>query len=465
MIRRGYSKFLVLIHILGDISLLNCAFVFAYFLVNRFAPYDEVSDEYVLLHILYNITWILVISWYRGTDIRRNTRLENILSSTVKSVLVHALITLAAIAAVKGEFFSRAHLLFAYVLFLGGIIIWRLVFYYTLRRYRKAGANYRNVIIVGAGVVGNDMFHHLNSDAGYGYKVLGFFDDNPEKSQHPDKILGGLSDFAGYVKNVRVDLVFIAIPLSHRKRIREIVSIADNNLIRVKIVPDFRGFLNKKVNIDFYELIPVLTIRPEPLETALNRVAKRTFDIAFSGMVLLFIFPWLFPVLALLIKLSSPGPVFFVQKRSGRKNEVFSCLKFRSMAVNSDADKLQATETDPRVTWVGRMLRKTNLDELPQFINVFLGNMSVVGPRPHMLKHTEDYSRMIDKFMVRHLVKPGITGLAQVNGYRGPTTDQRRMYKRVMYDVWYIENWSFALDLKIIFLTVFNMFRGEKNAF
>lgn len=260
-------------------------------------------------------------------------------------------------------------------------------------------------------------------------------------------------------------MVFIAIPLSHRKRIREIVNIADNNLIRVKIVPDFRGFLNKRVNIDFYDLLPVLSIRPEPLETAFNRVVKRSFDIVFSGMVLLFIFPWLFPVLALMIKLSSPGPVFFIQKRSGRKNEVFSCLKFRSMAVNSDADKLQATEADPRVTWVGRMLRKTNLDELPQFINVFLGNMSVVGPRPHMLKHTEDYSRMIDKFMVRHLVKPGITGLAQVNGYRGPTTDQRRMYKRVMYDVWYIEHWSFMLDLKIIFLTVFNMFRGEKNAF
>lgn len=463
--RKGYSRFLVLIHLIGDVSILNCAFIFAYFLVNRFAPFEQVSNEYVMLHILYNLTWLMVSSWLKVTEISRNSKIDSILWSTAKAVFVHGLIIFAIIAAVKGQYFSRAQLIFSYIVFLSGLIIWRIVFYYALRRYRRGGANYRNIVIIGAGIVGNDMYKYISSDRAYGYKFLGFFDDNPEDCLFPKKVIGSTAMFEDYVRKVKVDQVFIAIPLSCRNKIREIINIADNNLIRVKLVPDFRGFLNKRVNINFYDLVPVLTIRPEPLESLFNRAMKRAFDIAFSSLVLLFIFPWLFPILAILIKLSSPGPVFFVQKRSGRKNEVFSCLKFRSMAVNGVSDKIQATKEDPRVTWIGKLLRKSNLDELPQFINVFLGNMSVVGPRPHMLKHTKDYSKIVDKFMVRHLVKPGITGLAQVNGYRGPTTDKRRMYKRVLYDVWYIENWSFMLDVKIIIQTIFNMLRGEKNAF
>ncbi|WP_316910344.1 sugar transferase [Cytophaga hutchinsonii] len=174
---------------------------------------------------------------------------------------------------------------------------------------------------------------------------------------------------------------------------------------------------------------------------------------------------WLFPLLAIIIKLSSPGPVFFIQKRSGRNNEEFDCYKFRSMSVNKDSDKVQATVNDSRVTAIGKFLRKSNLDELPQFINVLIGNMSVVGPRPHMLKHTADYSAIIDKFMVRHLIKPGITGWAQVNGFRGATIQPRYMMKRVRYDLWYIENWTFLLDLQIIVMTAYTMIRGDKNAF
>jgi len=189
------------------------------------------------------------------------------------------------------------------------------------------------------------------------------------------------------------------------------------------------------------------------------------FDIVFSLFVIVFIFPWLYPLLAIAIKMSSPGPIFFVQKRSGRLNHEFDCYKFRSMSVNKDSDRKQATAGDARITMVGRFLRKSNLDEMPQFINVLLGNMSIVGPRPHMLKHTKEYSQIIDKFMVRHLVKPGITGWAQVNGFRGATTEPRYMMKRVRYDLWYVENWSFFLDIQIIFMTVYNMIKGEKNAF
>jgi exopolysaccharide biosynthesis polyprenyl glycosylphosphotransferase len=281
---------------------------------------------------------------------------------------------------------------------------------------------------------------------------MGFFDDRPDKCIHKDKIIGNLHELDSYINTHKVDEIYCALPLKAGKVIKELINLADNNFIRFKIVPDFRGFLNKKVNIDFYDMVPVLTIRQEPLESILNRAIKRTFDIIFSLFVIIFIFSWLFPIFIILIKLSSPGPVFFIQKRSGRKNEEFSLYKFRSMRLNEDADTVQATQNDNRITKMGRFLRKTNMDELPQFLNVLSGQMSVVGPRPHMLKHTEEYSKVIDKFMVRHLVKPGITH------------DLRKMLKRVRYDVWYIENWSLLLDIRIIFMTVVNMIKGDKNA-
>lgn len=207
-----------------------------------------------------------------------------------------------------------------------------------------------------------------------------------------------------------------------------------------------------------------MSVRHNPLKSMRNRVLKRGFDILFSSMALL-AFPIVLIPVAIAIKMSSPGPVFFKQKRTGYKGKEFNCYKFRTMRVNAQADSLQATEHDPRKTRVGDFMRRTNIDELPQFINVFLGNMSVVGPRPHMLKHTEEYSKLIDKYMVRHLIKPGITGWAQVNGLRGQTEQLWQMEGRVEHDVWYIEHWSFLLDLKIIVRTIINAVHGEKNAF
>ena len=208
-----------------------------------------------------------------------------------------------------------------------------------------------------------------------------------------------------------------------------------------------------------------MTLRNGPLENIVNRIVKRLFDIGFSIFIILFILSWFVPLMAIIIKLTSKGPVFFVQERSGIKNLAFRVIKFRTMYINSDAHYKQATRYDQRITPIGKFLRRTNLDELPQFINVFFGQMSVIGPRPHMLKHTQEYSKIIDKFMVRHFVKPGITGWAQVNGYRGETREVTDMEGRVRADVWYIENWSFALDLKIIIMTIINMLRGEENAF
>jgi exopolysaccharide biosynthesis polyprenyl glycosylphosphotransferase len=217
--------------------------------------------------------------------------------------------------------------------------------------------------------------------------------------------------------------------------------------------------------MEIMEYVPLLSIRNEPLQSASNRAVKRAFDILFSSLVMLLLYPMLYLVIGLLIKLSSPGPILFKQKRTGLYGKEFDCYKFRTMRVNKEADEKQATRDDPRTTPIGAFLRHTNLDEIPQFVNVLKGDMSVVGPRPHMLKHTEQYSKLIDKYMVRHLVKPGITGWAQITGYRGETKTLEQMEGRVKRDVWYIENWSFFLDLKIIYVTVINMFQGEKNAY
>ncbi|MBO7317226.1 MAG: exopolysaccharide biosynthesis polyprenyl glycosylphosphotransferase, partial [Bacteroidales bacterium] len=230
------------------------------------------------------------------------------------------------------------------------------------------------------------------------------------------------------------------------------------------IIPSMVPYLHRCLHYDNVGSVPILSIRPEPLENPLNSALKRTFDILFSGLFLIF-FPLVLIPVAIAVKVSSPGPVFFKQKRTGLRGKDFYCYKFRTMRVNDKSDEQQATKNDPRKTKVGDFLRKTNIDELPQFWNVFKGDMSVVGPRPHMIKHTEDYSKLIDTYMLRHLVKPGITGWAQVNGYRGETKELWQMAKRVQYDVWYIENWDFFLDLKIIYLTIANTLRGEKNAY
>jgi Undecaprenyl-phosphate glucose phosphotransferase len=270
-----------------------------------------------------------------------------------------------------------------------------------------------------------------------------------------------VSEAKAYVQQEKIDEIYCSLSGLEAEQVSDLMNFADNNLVRFKVVPDFRGFLSRKVKIDFYDLVPVLSMRREPLQNGFNRLLKRVFDILFSTLVILIVFPVALLVFAPLIKLSSRGPVFFRQLRSGENNEEFYCFKFRTMQVNREADTLQATKGDARITKIGAFLRKTSLDELPQFYNVLIGNMSVVGPRPHMLKHTEEYGKLIDKFMVRHLVKPGVTGWAQVNGYRGDTRNSALMEKRVEYDVWYLENWSILIDVKIVIITAWQVVAGK----
>lgn len=472
--KKRVTNLFILVHSVGDIVILNISFLIGHFWAFWGQPLLLFSEMYLQLWIYLNLIYFISAQLSGTFDMYRNTRFFTLLSSLVRLFFFQIVLAFSYIVVFKdlnNTFrISRELLMITYLSSFFMTILWRFGFIKTVRFYRSKGFNNRTVLIIGAGVSAQEFKKMLEHRMEYGYKFLGFFEDNPEKYSEEVKkhILGNIKDAKEYALKNDIDEIFCALPYEEEAKIRDLVQFGDENLVRVKIVPDMTRFLSNhlnKIEIDYYGQIPVMTLRPEPLESFVNRFIKRGFDIIFSLFAILFILSWLIPVIALIIKLTSKGPVFFIQRRSGFMRNTFEVIKFRTMYLNEKANELQATRNDTRITPVGKFLRKYNLDELPQFINVFLGQMSVIGPRPHMLKHTHEYSKIIDKFMVRHLIKPGITGWAQVNGYRGETKNYESMEDRVKADVWYIENWSFALDIKIIIMTIVNMIRGEENAF
>lgn len=311
------------------------------------------------------------------------------------------------------------------------------------------------------------MYHELSDDPSTGYKVNGYFDDKPNPEM-PSQCcyLGRPEEVQNYLKkNSYIHYLFCCLPSHRSEIIVPIINYCENHLVHFYSVPNLHNYLQNRVYFNMMGNVPYLSLRQDPLSRTENKLLKRTFDIVFSLLFLCTLFPIILIIVTITTKLTMPGPIFFRQKRNGLNDKEFYCYKFRSMKVNAEADTLQATKDDPRKTRWGNIMRKTNIDELPQFINVLLGDMSVVGPRPHMLKHTEEYSKLINKYMVRHFVKPGITGWSQVTGYRGETKELKDMEGRVIGDIWYIEHWSFWLDIYIIYKTVRNAIHGEKNAY
>jgi Undecaprenyl-phosphate glucose phosphotransferase len=325
----------------------------------------------------------------------------------------------------------------------------------------------KDLIIVGESPAAEEIYRYCEDQTVRGYRFRGIFTDHALEGVLGTKRLGDVEAAKAFAVQNRIDIVYCALPGTRREEITELMEFCERNTIRFRVIPSADSFIPvvKTSGLEFHGDVPVSKLRHEPLDKPINRRLKRAFDIAFSLAVIVLIFSWLFPILALLVKLSSPGPVFFKQMRLGRDNKQFACWKFRSMRMNKEADVKQATKNDPRVTAIGRVLRKSNLDEMPQFINVLFGHMSVVGPRPHPLRLNEQYRDIIDKYMVRHFVRPGITGWAQVNGLRGETRTPELMERRVELDVWYLENWSFLLDLRIVVKTVTNMFGKDPNAY
>lgn len=384
----------------------------------------------------------------------RNVFYFSILSGTLLSV---------------GKFMNIYSLFFPiYILTLFILLsIFRLVFRSILKGLRSKGKNLRYVVLVGSTSNNIEMYYELSDDPSTGYRVNGYFDDepNPEMpSQCP--YLGRPEEIPNYLKdNSYIHYLFCCLPSRRSELIIQIINYCENHLVHFYSVPNLHNYLHNRVYFNMMGNVPYLILRQDPLSRPENKILKRAFDIVFSLLFLCTLFPIILIIVTIVTKLTMPGPIFFKQKRNGLNDKEFYCYKFRSMKVNKEADTLQATKDDPRKTRWGNIMRKTNIDELPQFINVLLGDMSIVGPRPHMLKHTEEYSKLINKYMVRHFVKPGITGWSQVTGYRGETKELKDMEGRVIGDIWYIEHWSFWLDIYIIYKTVRNAIHGEKNAY
>ncbi|WP_461490686.1 undecaprenyl-phosphate glucose phosphotransferase, partial [Pontibacter sp. HJ8] len=387
------------------------------------------------------------------------------IGNLLNAFALHAIILSSCIVIFNLEQLSRLLLLYTYLSTALLIGISRLMLFLVQRYFSNSDMAYSRFVIVGMGPAAISLHQTFNSDEAPGRKFMGFFTDKAsELSKYSSMVKGNVSDLKDYCLENNIDEVYYTLPLNDKEQIDELTEFADDNFIYFRIVPDFSAIVQRDVNMYFYQNIPMISVRKEPLEQVTNRVIKRAFDIAFSLSVILLLFPIVMPIIALAIKLSSPGPIFFKQLRPGKKNRLFVCYKFRTMRMNNQTE-LQATKNDPRITRIGAFLRKTNMDELPQFFNVLLGDMSVVGPRPNLVSQLDHYSKVINKYKMRHFVMPGITGYAQVSGYRGETKELSLMEKRIEYDVKYMENWSFMMDMKIIFLTVWNMIKGEKNAY
>jgi putative colanic acid biosysnthesis UDP-glucose lipid carrier transferase len=338
--------------------------------------------------------------------------------------------------------------------------------HYLIRKFLHTGANSRTAVIVGATPLGRQLATEMAASAGLGIKLIGFFDNNLSTSSEAlgAPLLGKLEQLQDYVKRVRTNIVYIALPIEDSRYAYQIIDTLRDTTASVYFMPDISAFDPLRLSVQSINGVPAYEIYETPFADGFARLAKRTSDIIISSIILLLISP-LMAAIAAAVKLSSPGPVFFKQRRYGLNGQEIVVYKFRSMTVAEDGDKVtQATRNDARITPLGKFLRRTSFDELPQFINVLQGRMSIVGPRPHAVAHNEEYRKLISGYMLRHKVKPGITGWAQVNGYRGETNSLDKMARRVEYDLQYMSNWSLTLDLEIIFKTLLTVLR-DKNAY
>lgn len=458
-----FSRFLPTFIVTGDILLLLASLFGSISLLGN-NP-NLLFDRPVYLGFLgfSLISWLACLILLKSYTIKRINSLDRLAKNTIITFLYHIFLVSAYIVATEAYFIPRNYLLSFFSMFILGVSMWRFGIYFILGYLRKLGLNYRNVVIIGYNPYGLSLKHYFDQNPALGYRFKGFFDNWPQRhSSIVGKFQRSLEDF---LKTENIDEIYVCQSYLKHRYFRHLVRYTENHFLKIKLLPDIKGLVFDDLELEFYSNLPIISFRKEPLQNELNAATKRIFDVVFASFVLLGICSWLFPLIAILIKLDSRGPIFFKQQRSGRAGKDFLCFKFRTMVVNPEADTRQATKNDDRITRLGRFLRESNIDELPQFINVLLGDMSVVGPRPHMLKHTQEYSKTISNYMLRHLIKPGVTGLAQAKGYRGQTDDNYSMKNRVRVDILYIERWTFLLDLKVIGLTVKNMFKGEDNAY
>jgi len=462
-----YRKSLYFVRIACDLGALLTAFAVSLNITTLdYAPF-KFNEHYLLVALaavwIYSSQVTGLYNEFRSRNFSDEIviAIKNLLILTIAVIMI--LYTVREIKLTRMFAFSFSSLAFI-VLLLEKMALRKVISF-----LRKKGRNIRHILIIGAGEVGKNFYDSIMSNPQFGYRLVGFIDDQP-KAFLNGQYLGKISDLEKVLKSKMVNDAIVALPNYASDKIEGIINICENYTVRVKIIPDYFRFVSDKYEFTQFGRFPVISVRNEQINDLTARMEKRTFDLIFTGLLFALVLWWVMGLIAIAIKLTSKGKVFFKQERWGRNNEKILCYKFRSMVETSkDVDDKgsyqQAKRDDPRITKMGAFLRKTNLDELPQFINVLKGEMSIVGPRPHPTPLNIESRDKIQSYMMRHLVKPGITGWAQVNGYRGGTETPELMQGRIDRDLWYIENWSIWLDIKIILMTVWNMVKGEQNAY
>jgi len=447
-----YSKYIRPISVLLDLIVISCL---------PFYFFDEHNLDFTLFLLYQNTVWVFIAMMIKFYGVYRFTTPVEILSKLVKQAVLFLLVIIAYFPFAKETLFSGTAIALYTSTSMALIVIFKWLLFYYLKKYRIiTGSNFRNAVIIGytpEAIRLKDLFEERND---FGYRFHGFFSDKKSNEQIKGRI-DGIKDF---VLANRIDEIYCSLNEITNEQLKDLVEFADDHKKAIKFIPDTKEIFAKNLKLDYYGFFPVLSLRRTLLHEPLVIGFKRGFDIFFSLVVIIGVLSWLVPILGLIIKLESKGPIFFLQGRPGINETEFFCYKFRSMKINMTTER-EASKNDPRVTRIGRIMRKTSIDELPQFINVLVGEMSVVGPRPHLWSQNKAYGNKIKKYMVRHYVKPGITGLAQVRGFRGEIETDEDMINRIKFDVFYIENWSFLLDVKIILQTIINIFKGEEKAY
>lgn len=447
-----------------DLIVLNLVFIICRF-VFRDTISTELETQYTYLWFFSNVAWAAV-SWTTAIYHDRFIySFEKFSKQTVSAYIYFLALTMIYFFFNKDADISRLFLISILTSFGICLLINRILHLALYSYFQSKNHLARKVMIIGYNDRAKKLAEYLEQEP-LKTEIVGYCEEEEnikELTNYP--VISGMRDIIETSKMHNVTEIFSTIAPEQKSGIYKLMTQADQACIRFRIIPDLGHFIRRPVHIDYLNDLPVLSVRNEPLADMGNRIRKRFYDIIFSSLFIILVLSWLVPIVSLLIWLESRGPIFFVQQRSGRDGKSFNCLKFRSMKVNKDANEKQATKNDARITRIGSILRKTNLDEMPQFFNVFMGHMSIVGPRPHMTKHTNDYSKMLNHYMIRHFLKPGITGWAQINGYRGEIKYMEDINNRVEYDLWYLENWSLWLDTRIIIMTGYNMVKGEKNAY
>lgn len=462
----GKERILYLGILITDLCLLVVSATISYYICQYINPNAIIGITLKSTLTILIFSFLVIFSFYPPVTPERFSKTEDVVKRVLFTSVLFLLVASLGFTFIVPNIEYPRSFLFTYIaIFAILLLIERLCIKNYIISLRSNNNNIKYIVLVGDTASIHNLYKLFKNPI-FGYNIKGIFFNETSKYEELNANRTGTTEelYSWLKKHPETNEIYAFMPKKEQEQINMLSKFCDNNLIRFYYVPAIDVF-QRNMTLRFINDIPVIARREEPLANPYNKFAKRAFDIIVSSLFLVLIYPFVFAFVAIMIKIKSPGPIYFKQKRTGLDGKIFNCIKFRSMKVNDDSDKLQATKDDPRKYPFGDFMRKTNIDEFPQFINVWKGDMSLVGPRPHMLKHTEEYSRLISRFMVRHLAKPGITGLAQVSGFRGETKYIDQMEGRVLKDIEYIENWTFLLDLKIIIKTVVNMFAGEKNAY